>query len=161
MKAVSIVSRGDRVGAARGPHRGVDATAAAHDLLASGAVQPRLEPAGAVAAADEVRVAVDEAGRDQRAAEVDFILDLQTGRQPAQRIDPAQHAAGGQPSTIATSPQPAPYASVAGRALLHSVIMGARLRKRVGGTSSGRISRGAGDRRAATMGSTRLAFSCS
>ena len=58
------------VGLARGAHRGDDAAAGLRHLFVAGAGQPHRELVGALAAVDQVRVAVDQAGRDERAAAV-------------------------------------------------------------------------------------------
>ena len=74
----------------------------------------------ALAAVDEVGVAVDQAGCDERACEVDFAIDVQGARQcglgadPAQRatcreqgaaFDPAPAIAAGQRREVRVSPQ--------------------------------------------------------
>ena len=57
-------------GLARGLHGADDAAAGARDLLVAGAVEPQRELMRALAAVDEVGVAVDQPGRDQRARTV-------------------------------------------------------------------------------------------
>ena len=57
-------------GLARGLHGADDAAAGARDLLVAGAVEPQRELMRALAPVDEVGVAVDQPGRDQRARTV-------------------------------------------------------------------------------------------
>ena len=56
-------------GSAGGLDAGGDAAAGAGDLLITGAIQTQVEFVGAVAAENQMRVAIDQAGRDQRAVE--------------------------------------------------------------------------------------------
>ena len=58
------------VGLARGAHRGDDAAAGLRHLFVAGARQPHRELVGALAAVDQVGVAVDQARRDEGAAAV-------------------------------------------------------------------------------------------
>ena len=58
-----------------------DAAAGAGDVLVARALEPLLELAGALAGVDEVGVAVDEAGRDEGAAEIDLGLGARVRRQ--------------------------------------------------------------------------------
>ena len=58
-----------------------DAAAGLGDVLVARAFQALLELAGALAGVDEVGVAVDEARRDERAAEVDFGVGARVRRQ--------------------------------------------------------------------------------
>lgn len=55
------------VGGAGGPHGRHDAAAGACDFLVAGAGEPHRELVGTLAAIDQMRVAVDQAGRDPRA----------------------------------------------------------------------------------------------
>jgi hypothetical protein len=59
-------------GGARGRHGGADATPGAGDGLVAGALQPQLELGRALAGVDEVGVRVHEAGREQRALQIDL-----------------------------------------------------------------------------------------
>ena len=68
--------------------RAADAAAGARDLFVARALQALLELARAVAAVDEVRVAVDQPRRDERALEIVFGVDLQVRRQRAVGADP-------------------------------------------------------------------------
>ena len=61
------------VGFAQLAHRGIDAAAGARDLLVAGAAQPQLELMRAVAGVDQMRVAIDQAGRDPAALTVDHL----------------------------------------------------------------------------------------
>ena len=78
-------------GRARGGDGRADAAAGARDVLVARALQAQLELARALAAVDQVGVAVDQAGRDQRAAEVVLGVDASApARQVGVGADPAQ-----------------------------------------------------------------------
>ena len=80
------------VGGARRGDGGADAAAGAGDLLIGRALQAQLEFRRSLAAVDQVRVAVDQPGRHQRAAEVVRVGDAVAplGRQLRRGADPAQ-----------------------------------------------------------------------
>src|SRR5207253_10534851 len=67
---------------ARGTHGGNDAATGARDLLVARSGQARLELARAVAGPDQVRVAVDESGRDEGALRIVFLGSGAQGRWP-------------------------------------------------------------------------------
>ncbi len=60
-------------------HGGEDAAAGTRDLLVGGAAEAQLELVRAVAAVDEVGVAVDQAGRDPAAFEIDALGGFKRG----------------------------------------------------------------------------------
>ncbi len=70
---------------------GKNAAAGARDLLVAGAGEPQLELVRAVAAVDEVGVAVDQARRDPAAFEIDAFCRVQ-GRLLGARPDPGDAA---------------------------------------------------------------------
>ena len=80
------------VGGARRAHRRHDAAAGARDVLVAGAVQALLELAGAVAAEDQVGMAVDQPRRDQRPL---HRLDLRGQHYPEHRAGRAARRHGG------------------------------------------------------------------
>ena len=76
---------------AGGLHGGKNATTGARDFLVAGACEPQLELVRAVAAVDEVRVAVDQPRRDPSAFEIDAFFRVQ-GRLFGARPDPGDAA---------------------------------------------------------------------
>src|SRR5207302_1115133 len=80
-------------GRARRRDRRADAAAGAGDLLVRRAFEALLELAGALAGVDQVRVAVDQARRDERAGEVDLGVGAQAGRQLGFGADPGEAVA--------------------------------------------------------------------
>jgi hypothetical protein len=88
------LARGEEEGAvARGARRRdgrADAAAGVGDVLVARALEAQLELARPLAAVDEVRVAVDEAGRDELAGELVLGVDGhargQVGVEPTQRM---------------------------------------------------------------------------
>ena len=100
----------------RRPHGGGDAAALPRDLLVARALAPPLELRVAVAGVNEVRVAVDEAGRDERAPEVDLARgvasrQVRVGARPRRSCRP-----GSRSLRESTRPHPVSPASVASRA---------------------------------------------
>ena len=75
-------------GGARRRDRAADAAAGACDLFVAHALQALFELAGAVAAVDQVRVAVDQPRGDERALEIVFGVDLDVRRQRVVGADP-------------------------------------------------------------------------
>ena len=76
---------------AGGLHGGENAAAGARDFLVAGARKPQLELVRAVAAVDEMRVAVDQPRRDPPAFEIDAFFRVQ-GRLLGARPDPGDPA---------------------------------------------------------------------
>ena len=72
---------------ARRLHGRHDAAAGARDLLVGGAGEAQFELVRAVARIDEMRVAIDQAGRDPAAVERDALLRVPAGRQIRHRAD--------------------------------------------------------------------------
>ena len=77
---------------ARGGDRRADAAAGAGDVFVAGAFEAQLELARALAAVDQVGVAVDQPGRDQLAVEMVLGIDRESRRQVGVGADPAQDA---------------------------------------------------------------------
>src|ERR1051326_9352974 len=77
-------------GPSRRFHRVDDAAAGARNLLVARALQAQLELVGAVSGIDEMRVAVDQAGRDPGTAHV--VLLTRLAAPLAARADPADQA---------------------------------------------------------------------
>jgi hypothetical protein len=85
---------------ARGSHGRADAAAGARDLLVARALQPQLELGRALAAVDQVGVAVDQPRGEQRAAQVELALDAKACRQRAVITDPGDAVAVGQQRAV-------------------------------------------------------------
>ena len=104
---------------ARRAHGRDDAAAGARDLLVARAGEPQLEFVGAIAAVDEMGVAVDQPGRDPAAFAID---DARLRRARRRAVRPPAPAKAMRPSRAATAPRstmprPGPSgASVARRA---------------------------------------------
>ena len=61
-------------GCACGTNRGSNAAAGAGDCLVACPRQAQFEFGGPIAAVDQVRVRIDESGRDERTAQIDFAV---------------------------------------------------------------------------------------
>ena len=81
------------IGAARRPHCRHDAATALCDFFVTGAGQPQRKFVGAIAAVHQVRVAVDQAGRDPLRREVVAVLDRRKFRRQCIIVaEPGNHA---------------------------------------------------------------------
>ena len=109
--------------------RRADAAAGARDLFVARALQALLELARAVAAVDQVRVAVDQPRRDERAVEIVLGVDLQVRRQRVVGADPGDALVLGEQRAACDLAIPAPAsvtplsASVTRCACRHKVFM--------------------------------------